>query len=65
MPRYEYGCEACGEAFEKQLRMSQSGEPQACPACGSMDTRKRIGAVAVRSSGGTVRSVPPPSSPFT
>jgi putative FmdB family regulatory protein len=59
MPRYQYGCETCGEAFEKQLRMSQSGETQACPACGSLETRKRIGAVAVRSSG------PPASSPFT
>jgi putative FmdB family regulatory protein len=65
MPRYQYGCEACGEAFEKQLRMSQSGETQACPACGSLQTRKRIGAVAVSSSGPARRSVPPPSSPFT
>ncbi|MDT8305572.1 MAG: zinc ribbon domain-containing protein [Anaerolineae bacterium] len=65
MPRYDFGCEACGEAFEKQLRMTQSGEPQACPACGSMQTRKRIGVVAVSNAGRAARSVPPPSSPFT
>ena len=65
MPRYQYGCEACGASFEKQLRMSESGEAQACPACGSVQTRKRIGAVAVRSNGTARQSAPPPISPFT
>lgn len=65
MPLYQYSCEACGEAFEKQLRMSESGETQSCPACDSRETRKRIGAVAVNSGAASRRSAPPPSSPFT
>ena len=64
MPRYQYGCEACGASFEKQLRMAESGDMQTCPACGSLQTRKRIGAVAVRSSG-PARESAPPASPFT
>lgn len=67
MPFYQYKCRECGHDFEKKLRMSQSGEAQDCPSCGSDDTRKRLGAVAI---GGTARSrtavsTPPPSSPFT
>jgi putative FmdB family regulatory protein len=65
MPRYQYGCQVCGESFEKELRMSQSGETQICPACGSDQTRKRIGAVAVTSGGPARQSAPPPRSPFT
>lgn len=65
MPRYQYGCQACGEEFEKELRMSQSGETQSCPVCGSDQTRKRIGAIAVKSSGPARQSAPPPRSPFT
>jgi len=45
--------------------MSQSGEAQICPACGSDQTRKRIGAVAVTTSGPAGQSAPPPRSPFT
>jgi putative FmdB family regulatory protein len=65
MPRYQYGCHACGEAFEKELRMYQSGDTQLCPFCGSDQTRKRIGTVAVKSSGPARQSAPPPRSPFT
>jgi putative FmdB family regulatory protein len=65
MPQYQYGCTACGATFEKELRMSQSGDSQLCPACGSDQTRKRIGAVAVTSSGPARQSAPPPRSPFT
>ncbi|MCP5096731.1 MAG: zinc ribbon domain-containing protein [Chloroflexi bacterium] len=68
MPMYEFACRECEHPFEKRLRMSQSGDPQNCPSCGSEDTRRRIGtAVAV----GGVRttapafSAPPASSPFT
>jgi hypothetical protein len=45
--------------------MSQSGETQLCPACGSDQTRKRIGAVAVKSSGPARESAPPARRPFT
>lgn len=66
MPMYQYACQQCGHDFEKRLRMSQSGETQACPTCGSMETRKRIGAFAVGGGDSTSqRSVSPPSSPFS
>lgn len=67
MPMYQFACEACGQPFERKLSMSQSGDSQACPQCGSQETRKRLGAVAV-SAGATSASrssAPPPRSPFT
>lgn len=66
MPMYQYACRSCGQEFEKKLPMSQSGETQACPACASMDTRKRIGAIAV--TGGALASAgrpAPVTSPFS
>ncbi len=67
MPMYQYACQECGHPFEKRLAMSQSGEAQPCPYCGSLETRKRLGAVAVNAgaSGPQRVSTPPPSSPFT
>jgi len=67
MPMYSFVCHDCGQPFDKKLRMSESGAVQDCPACGSNNTRKSIGAVAV---GGASRSsapvsVRPPSSPFS
>lgn len=68
MPMYTFVCRDCAQPFERKLRMSQSGDAQDCPSCGSMETRKSIGAIAVS---GVTRSVapafsgPPPSSPFT
>ncbi|KAA3662884.1 MAG: zinc ribbon domain-containing protein [Chloroflexi bacterium] len=69
MPMYDFACRECGHPFEKKLRMSQSGDPQECPGCGSMNTRRRISS-AVAVGGGTrsmaqAVSAPPPSSPFT
>jgi putative FmdB family regulatory protein len=67
MPMYQYACNDCGHDFEKKLRMSQSGEAQACPSCGSMETRKRIGAFAVGGSTttGAVTNRAPARSPFS
>ena len=67
MPMYSFVCHECGQPFDKKLRMSESGDVQECPACGSNNTRKSIGAVAV---GGVTRSsvplsVRPSSSPFS
>jgi putative FmdB family regulatory protein len=68
MPMYTFVCRDCEQPFERKLRMSQSGETQECPACGSMETRKSIGSVAIggisRSTTRTV-SAQPASSPFT
>ena len=68
MPMYTFVCRQCEQPFERKLRMSQSSDTQECPTCGSMDTRKSIGAIAI---GGGSRAVdsaismPPVSSPFT
>lgn len=40
LARYEYRCEACGEEFEVEERMSEhgGGGSPACPACDSRET---------------------------
>lgn len=67
MPMYQYTCQTCGQGFEKQLRMSESSATQSCPACGSRETRKRLGAIAVNAGTrmSTAVSTPPPTSRFT
>ena len=68
MPMYDFACRECGHPFEKKLRMSQSSDPQECPGCGSMNTRRRIGAAVAVGGSRSVRqavSSPPPRSPFT
>jgi putative FmdB family regulatory protein len=68
MPMYSFVCRECEQNFERKLRMSQSGDTQECPTCGSKDTRKTIGSIAIngvsRSAGSSI-SAPPISSPFT
>ncbi|MCB5164896.1 zinc ribbon domain-containing protein [Streptomyces bambusae] len=56
MPRYEYRCRTCGETFEMNRPMAESGAPASCPA-GHDDTVKLLSAVAV---GGTA-AAPAPS----
>lgn len=68
MPMYEFSCQACSQPFEKNLRMSQVGEIQICPDCGSQQTRRRF-SVGVAVSGGNRTAVStfaqPVRSPFT
>ncbi|HRQ36967.1 MAG TPA: zinc ribbon domain-containing protein [Chloroflexota bacterium] len=66
MPMYEFACQMCGQPFEKKLRMSQVGEDQVCPHCGSGETRRRFG-TAVAIGGMQVKTVSPAPvrSPFT
>ena len=35
MPIYEYWCTKCEKEFEQMRPISQSGDPAACPTCGS------------------------------
>jgi putative FmdB family regulatory protein len=35
MPIYEYLCPTCKKEFEQMRPISQSGEPAACPTCGT------------------------------
>ena len=67
MPMYQYACETCGQPFEKKLAMTQSGDPQSCPNCGSEQTRRKLGAVALGRGATPTRSfsAPPRTSPFT
>lgn len=68
MPMYTFVCRECEQPFERKLRMSQASDTQECPTCGSMDTRKSIGAIAIGGGGRSVDtavSMPPVSSPFT
>ncbi|HPD16634.1 MAG TPA: zinc ribbon domain-containing protein [Planctomycetota bacterium] len=44
MPIYDYQCDACGHAFERQQRMSEAPVKK-CPECGR-PVRRVIGAVA-------------------
>lgn len=41
MPTYEYRCDACGHAFEKEQRMSE--DPiKTCPKCGKKKVQRLI-----------------------
>ncbi|MBB4884462.1 zinc ribbon domain-containing protein [Streptomyces netropsis] len=56
MPRYEYRCKACGDTFELNRPMAESGAPATCPE-GHADTVKLLSTVAV--TGGAAPSAPP------
>jgi putative FmdB family regulatory protein len=64
---YDFACRECGQAFEKKLKMSQSSDPQACPICGSDDTRRRMASSFAMGGNSASQSVAvrPTSSPFT
>ncbi|MFE3991060.1 zinc ribbon domain-containing protein [Streptomyces goshikiensis] len=55
MPRYEYRCRTCDDAFEVSRPMAESSAPADCPA-GHADTVKLLSAVAV---GGTAAAAAP------
>ncbi|ACC72275.1 zinc ribbon domain-containing protein [Paraburkholderia phymatum] len=46
MPVYDYTCADCG-AFEAVRRIAERDEPAACPRCGTLAQRVRIGAPAL------------------
>jgi putative FmdB family regulatory protein len=46
MPLYEYQCHDCGDEFEKMVRFSEADQAQACPACQSRNTKKKISVFA-------------------
>ncbi len=41
MPTYEYGCEACGNQWELEQRISEDPVKK-CPKCGKMKARRMI-----------------------
>ncbi len=46
MPLYEYRCNDCGEEYEKMVRFSEADQAQPCPACQSLNTKKKISVFA-------------------
>ena len=49
MPTYEYLCLECQNQFEElHLSLSQIPAEIKCPACGSLNTRRRMSAPAVQ-----------------
>ncbi|WP_173078280.1 FmdB family zinc ribbon protein [Phytohabitans rumicis] len=50
MPRYEFRCRACGDTFEVNRPMTDSGQPASCPQ-GHADTVKLLSAVSVTGRG--------------
>jgi len=57
MPIYEYACRACGELFEKRLKVDERLGRQVCPSCGRrgamlvMSAPAKVGASAASPSG--------------
>ncbi len=49
MPRYDYKCRDCGEAFEIRMSMSEysEGRSPSCIACGSQAAVRSFGPVNV------------------
>lgn len=43
MPVYDYSCNACEEVYEKNVKIAQMNDPQECPYCGSLASKKFIG----------------------
>jgi len=42
MPTYDFRCNECSEVFEVFVSISEMGDPQECPECGSTDTKSII-----------------------
>jgi putative FmdB family regulatory protein len=56
MPIYEYQCKACGERFERLVRMMGSSEQVRCPKCESAKTERALSVFGVGKGGTTGRS---------
>lgn len=57
MPVYEYRCGACGRDFERYVATASAAV--ACPGCSSVDVKRKLSVVSVKSSGGVVASTVP------
>jgi len=42
MPIYEYTCRACGQSFEKRLKVEERQQTQTCPECGHIEAEFRM-----------------------
>lgn len=53
MPIYEYHCEACGQDFEKLMRLSDLDAEPECPVCQSRETHRQLSRIAWNSPSGS------------
>lgn len=53
MPIYEFLCTTCNELFEELLRSPNVVDQVTCPACGSLQVRKKPSLFASKSGAGT------------
>ena len=51
VPIYEYGCQACGHAFEQLVRSMDESHKAPCPECGSRKVERQMSVFAARQSG--------------
>jgi putative FmdB family regulatory protein len=51
MPTYEYGCGACGHAWEAEQRITETALKD-CPACGKPEARRMISGGSFQLKGG-------------
>ncbi len=57
MPIFEYGCDECGETFEKLVRsFSTRAEKVICPTCGSVKVKKKLSTFAAKTGGASSSS---------
>ena len=49
MPTYEFFCEGCGHAFERDLRIAEREQPleEACSSCGEKKLNRAVGGMIV------------------
>ena len=54
MPKYDFRCTGCGEAFVERRPFSEASAPATCPTCQSQNTRKLFNTVTIFSYNSTV-----------
>lgn len=52
MPLFEYVCSQCGNQFEVLVRNTAASSAITCPACQSIEVKKKISTFASKVSGG-------------
>jgi putative FmdB family regulatory protein len=62
MPRYEFRCRSCGDAFEVDRPMSAASDPADCPR-GHDDTVKLLSTVALAGRAGRAATWPAGAGP--
>lgn len=51
MPSYDFKCSECLMVFEERRSFDDARKPATCPDCGSLNTHKKLSAVAFIANG--------------